>query len=67
MDRDVDVRTPESIAFSYQLAGLGSRFLAVAIDQLLQVAVVVAFFRGRHGVGGMVPSDPDGEEHWDAT
>ena len=28
---------------------------------------VIAFFHGRHGIGNMVPSDPDGEEHWDAT
>jgi uncharacterized RDD family membrane protein YckC len=41
MDRSVDVRTPESIAFSYHLAGLGSRFLAVFIDQVIQIAVLV--------------------------
>jgi uncharacterized RDD family membrane protein YckC len=29
VDRTLEVRTPESIAFSYELAGLGSRFLAV--------------------------------------
>jgi uncharacterized RDD family membrane protein YckC len=42
MDRSVDVRTPESIAFSYDLAGLGSRFLAVSIDMLLQVLIMLA-------------------------
>jgi uncharacterized RDD family membrane protein YckC len=41
MDRTLEVRTPESIAFSYELAGVGSRFLAVAIDLAIQVAVVV--------------------------
>lgn len=41
MERNVTVRTPESIAFYYELAGLGSRFLAVAIDLVLQTAVVV--------------------------
>jgi len=46
MDRNVDVRTPESIAFNYELAGLGSRFLALAIDQLIQVLVVLAIFWG---------------------
>jgi uncharacterized RDD family membrane protein YckC len=46
MQRNVDVRTPESIALTYDLAGLGSRFLAVFVDQLLQVLVVVAFFFG---------------------
>ena len=41
MDRLLDVRTPESIAFSYELAGLGSRFLAIVIDLLVQIAVVL--------------------------
>lgn len=44
MERTVTVRTPESIAFQYELAGLGSRFLAVAIDQVIQVAVLLGFF-----------------------
>ncbi|MGR4065009.1 MAG: RDD family protein [Vulcanimicrobiaceae bacterium] len=42
MDRSVDVRTPESIAFSYDLAGLGSRFLAVTVDMVIQVAIMFA-------------------------
>lgn len=44
MDRNVDVRTPESIAFNYELAGLGSRFLALAIDQIIQILVLLAIF-----------------------
>jgi hypothetical protein len=28
---------------------------------------VAAFFRGRHGLDSIVPSDPDGKEHWDAA
>ncbi len=46
MDRTLDVRTPESIAFSYELAGIGSRFLAVAIDLLLQIGILVALAWG---------------------
>jgi len=46
MDRNVDVRTPESIAFNYELAGLGSRFLALAIDQIIQILVLLAIFYG---------------------
>ena len=42
MERNVSVRTPESIAFYYELAGLGSRFLAVAIDSVIQVLTVIA-------------------------
>jgi uncharacterized RDD family membrane protein YckC len=46
MNRNIDVRTPESIAFTYELAGLGSRFLALAIDQVLQLAILAAIFGG---------------------
>ncbi|MGC9992578.1 MAG: RDD family protein [Candidatus Cybelea sp.] len=46
MDRTVEVRTPESIAFTYELAGLGSRFLALAVDQLIQFATLGAIFAG---------------------
>jgi uncharacterized RDD family membrane protein YckC len=46
MQRNLDVRTPESIAFSYELAGLGSRFLALVIDMLLQVGVFAALAVG---------------------
>jgi uncharacterized RDD family membrane protein YckC len=44
VDRDISVRTPESIAFDYELAGLGSRFLALVIDQAIQFAVALAIF-----------------------
>ncbi len=47
VERSVEIRTPESIAFSYELAGLGSRFLAVVVDLMIQLgallAVVAAF------------------------
>ncbi len=46
MDRTLDVRTPESIAFSYELAGLGSRFLALFVDQAIQILTLVAIFLG---------------------
>jgi uncharacterized RDD family membrane protein YckC len=41
MERSVEVSTGESVAFSYELAGLGSRFLAVFIDLTIQVSVAV--------------------------
>ena len=44
LERNVSVRTPESIAFYYELAGLGSRFLAVAIDSVIQTLIVIAVF-----------------------
>jgi len=41
VDRSVDITTGESVAFSYELAGLGSRFFAVIVDMTIQVAVLL--------------------------
>ncbi len=41
LERNVAVRTPESIAFYYELAGLGSRFLAVAVDTVIQALAAI--------------------------
>jgi len=41
LDR-LDIDTPEQIALELPLAGIGSRFLALAIDSLLQVVAVIA-------------------------
>jgi uncharacterized RDD family membrane protein YckC len=46
MERSVEVATGESVAFSYELAGLGSRFFAVFIDLVIQVSVAV--------IGGLI-------------
>ena len=56
MDRDLSVRTPESIEFHYELAGLGSRFLALAIDQAIQIAVVLAIFFGLLWLAARLPA-----------
>jgi uncharacterized RDD family membrane protein YckC len=42
VERVLEVRTGESIAIRYELAGLGSRFLAVGIDLAIQIGVTVA-------------------------
>ena len=46
-EETLDIHTPENVAFGYQVAGIGSRFLATLIDTLiillLQVIVVVVF------------------------
>lgn len=44
MDRSLEIQTPESVAFAHQLAGVGSRFLAVAFDLFVQVLSAIAFF-----------------------
>jgi uncharacterized RDD family membrane protein YckC len=46
MERSVDVRTGEAVAIRYELAGLGSRFLAVVVDMLAQFAIVIALLIG---------------------
>lgn len=46
MDRTLSVKTPESIAFSYELAGLGSRFLAVIVDLIIQGVIFGAIVWG---------------------
>ncbi len=46
MDRNITVRTPESIAFSYELAGVGSRFLALALDLIIQILVLTLLVLG---------------------
>ena len=37
-----DLRTPEQVDLEYEVAGLGSRFIAILIDSLIQVAVMIA-------------------------
>jgi uncharacterized RDD family membrane protein YckC len=44
MERSVDVRTGEAVAIRYELAGLGSRFLAVVLDGIAQSALLIALF-----------------------
>jgi len=41
VERSIDVRTGESVAIRYELAGLGSRFLAVMIDLIAQFALAI--------------------------
>ncbi|HEY0797919.1 MAG TPA: RDD family protein, partial [Candidatus Baltobacteraceae bacterium] len=43
MERSIEVDTGESVAFSYELAGLGSRFLAVMIDFIIQFLTLLVF------------------------
>ena len=42
MERNVDVRTAEAVAVRYELAGLGSRFLALVVDLAIQLLVAAA-------------------------
>jgi uncharacterized RDD family membrane protein YckC len=42
LDRSIEIQTPESVAFAHQLAGVGSRFLAVAFDLFVQLLLAIA-------------------------
>jgi len=46
-EETLNIHTPENVAFGYQVAGIGSRFLATLIDTLLvfllQIVVVVVY------------------------
>lgn len=65
MDRTLDVRTPESITFSYELAGLGSRFLAMLADFTVQIILAILIVWGLaslpHGKSAPLSS---AEEKW---
>lgn len=41
MKERIDIIAPEKVTFSYELAGLGSRFLALLVDLLIQTAFLV--------------------------
>lgn len=46
MLRSMDVRTGEAVEIRYELAGLGSRFLALVVDMLAQFAIALALLIG---------------------
>lgn len=64
MERSVSIRTPESVAFSFELAGIGSRFLAVTVDFIIQVIMALGIFLmvswatpGIHGLASFLHLD----------
>ncbi|BDE04762.1 hypothetical protein WPS_00380 [Vulcanimicrobium alpinum] len=62
MLRTVDVRTGEAVAIRYELAGLGSRFLAVMVDGLAQILILTAlallFGFLSSGIARVLPRSP---------
>ena len=42
MSREVTIVTPENVSVTYQLSGIGSRFLALALDTVMQFVASVA-------------------------
>lgn len=41
-DEDMVIATPELVAFSYEIAGIGSRFVAALLDVLIATAILIA-------------------------
>ena len=48
---DLVVSTPERVSFQYPVAGLGSRFLAQAIDMAVLVAIFLVLLYAANAVG----------------
>ena len=46
MSRTITVITPENITITYQAAGIASRFMAVAVDLLVQIALALLVLLG---------------------
>lgn len=71
MERSVSVRTPESIDFYYELAGLGSRFMAVAIDFLVQalaaIVISIIFLSAARGIDALARNLHANQARWDSV
>jgi uncharacterized RDD family membrane protein YckC len=55
VERTLDVATGESVAFRYELAGLGSRFYALFIDLAIQITVFIVALLLLAWIGSALP------------
>src|SRR5256714_3284053 len=53
---DLVVSTPERVAFQYEIAGIGSRFLAQFIDVLVIIVIQIVITIGAASLGGIFNS-----------
>ena len=44
LDENLNIETPENIVFAYQIAGIGSRFLAAVVDTLVIFVLQIVLF-----------------------
>ena len=42
MDEQLTISTPEQVAFNYEMAGIGSRFVASLLDHLILVTTMLS-------------------------
>jgi uncharacterized RDD family membrane protein YckC len=54
----IEVDTPEQIALEFPLAGIGSRFMAIALDTLIQLLLYLAGIFAMIGVAKFAPKLP---------
>ncbi len=74
MSESYRLPTPENVAVSYELAGVGSRFIAAAIDTLVQVILIIlvataivlagGFAMGRGALRDLDRVEPEGAAIW---
>jgi uncharacterized RDD family membrane protein YckC len=50
------VQTPENVAVSYELAGIGSRFIAAATDSIIQLVLIILVLLAMGVAGGLAAS-----------
>lgn len=55
MDSHLNIRTPENVDLNFEVAGIGSRFLAVAVDTIIIVAVIALVVLGIALLQGFIP------------
>jgi uncharacterized RDD family membrane protein YckC len=53
MSEPFGLPTPENVVVHYQLAGVGSRFLAAAVDTLIQVTLIILLVLALSALGGI--------------
>lgn len=54
----ITIQTPEGVDLDLTLAGLGSRFAARIIDELIKLAIIVALFAGMASLGASASVTP---------
>ncbi|MEO8288213.1 MAG: RDD family protein [Chloroflexota bacterium] len=64
MDEQITISTPEQVAFHYEMAGIGSRFVASLLDHLILVVAMVLVYCAMFSLlfGGLFSGSQSGEE-----
>ncbi|HEX8220771.1 MAG TPA: RDD family protein [Chloroflexia bacterium] len=60
MDEQLTISTPEQVAFEYEMAGIGSRFVAALLDHLILAVTLVLIVCAASTIGLMSLSARDG-------